>query len=96
MSSSLAGQDQKQRVALLLGIALASIMLCDPSAFLLSFHAMGDLFHEMGMHRGYAHSRGLNACSLADVRALIHCSAEGTVDRCLSRSGTPDGGAERC
>ena len=51
MSSSLAGQDQRQRVALLLGIALASIILWQTTlgSFLLyPFTILATWFHEMG------------------------------------------------
>ena len=51
MSSSLAGQDQRQRVALLLGIALASIMLWQTtlgSLLLYPFTILATWFHEMG------------------------------------------------
>ena len=51
MSSSLAGQDQKQRVALLLGIALASIILWQTtlgSLLLYPFTILATWFHEMG------------------------------------------------
>jgi hypothetical protein len=51
MSSSLAGQDQRQRVALLLGIALASILLWQTrlgSLLLYPFTILATWFHEMG------------------------------------------------
>src|SRR5687767_5396974 len=51
MSSSLAGQDQKERAALLLGIALASIMLWQTrlgSLLLYPFTILATWFHEMG------------------------------------------------
>jgi Peptidase M50B-like len=51
MSSSLAGQDQRQRVALLAGIALASIMLWQTalgSLLLYPFTILATWFHEMG------------------------------------------------
>lgn len=51
MSSSLAGQDQRQRLALLLGIALASIILWQTTlgSFLLyPFTILATWFHEMG------------------------------------------------
>jgi hypothetical protein len=51
MSSSLAGQDQKERVTLLLGIALASIMLWQTmvgSLLLYPFTILATWFHEMG------------------------------------------------
>lgn len=51
MSSSLAGQEQRQRVALLLGIALASIMLWQTtlgSLLLYPFTILATWFHEMG------------------------------------------------
>ncbi len=51
MPSSLAGQDQRQRVALLLGIALASIMLWQTalgSLLLYPFTILATWFHEMG------------------------------------------------
>lgn len=51
MSSSLAGQDQRQRVALLLGIALASIALWQTmlgSLLLYPFTILATWFHEMG------------------------------------------------
>lgn len=51
MSSSLAGQDQRQRVALLSGIALASILLWQTTlgSFLLyPFTILATWFHEMG------------------------------------------------
>jgi hypothetical protein len=51
MSSSLADQDQRQRVALLLGIALASIMLWQTtlgSLLLYPFTILATWFHEMG------------------------------------------------
>jgi hypothetical protein len=51
MSSSLAGQDQRQRVALLLGIGLASIMLWQSalgSLLLYPFTILATWFHEMG------------------------------------------------
>ena len=51
MSSSLASQDRRQRVALLLGIALASIMLWQTvigSLLLYPFTILATWFHEMG------------------------------------------------
>jgi len=51
MSSSLAGQDQRQRVALLAGIALASIILWQTalgSLLLYPFTILATWFHEMG------------------------------------------------
>lgn len=51
MSSSLAGQDQKERVALLLGMALASILLWQTtlgSLLLYPFTILATWFHEMG------------------------------------------------
>ena len=51
MSSSLAGQDQRQRVALLAGIALASILLWQTmlgSLLLYPFSILATWFHEMG------------------------------------------------
>jgi hypothetical protein len=51
MSSSLAARDQKRRVALLLGIALASIMLWQSalgSLLLYPFTILATWFHEMG------------------------------------------------
>ena len=51
MSSSLADQDQRERVALLLGIALASIMLWQTilgSLLLYPFTILATWFHEMG------------------------------------------------
>jgi hypothetical protein len=51
MSSSLAGQDQRQRVALLLGIALASILLWQTALgrlLLYPFTILATWFHEMG------------------------------------------------
>lgn len=51
MSSSLAGPDQRQRVALLAGIALASIMLWQTtlgSLLLYPFTILATWFHEMG------------------------------------------------
>jgi hypothetical protein len=51
MSSSLADQDQRQRVALLLGIALASIILWQTtlgSLLLYPFTILATWFHEMG------------------------------------------------
>jgi hypothetical protein len=51
MSSSLADQDQRQRVALLLGIALASIVLWQTtlgSLLLYPFTILATWFHEMG------------------------------------------------
>jgi hypothetical protein len=51
MSSSLAGQDQRQRAALLLGIAFASIMLWQTklgSLLLYPFTILATWFHEMG------------------------------------------------
>jgi hypothetical protein len=51
MSSSLADQDQRQRVALLLGIALASIMLWQTTLgglLLYPFTILATWFHEMG------------------------------------------------
>ena len=51
MSSSLADQDQRQRVALLLGIALASIMLWQTmlgSLLLYPFTILATWFHEIG------------------------------------------------
>ena len=51
MSSSLAGQDQKERAALLLGIALASIILWQTrlgSLLLYPFTILATWFHEMG------------------------------------------------
>ncbi len=51
MSPSLAGQDQRQRVALLLGIALASVLLWQTTlgGFLLyPFTILATWFHEMG------------------------------------------------
>jgi hypothetical protein len=51
MSFSLAGQDQKERVALLLGIALASILLWQTtlgSLLLYPFTILATWFHEMG------------------------------------------------
>jgi len=51
MPSSLAGQDQRQRVALLLGIALASILLWQTtlgSLLLYPFTILATWFHEMG------------------------------------------------
>ena len=51
MSSSLAGQDQRQRVALLLGIAFASILLWQTalgSLLLFPFTILATWFHEMG------------------------------------------------
>jgi peptidase M50B-like protein len=51
MSSSLADQDRKQRVALLLGIALASIVLWQTalgSLLLYPFTILATWFHEMG------------------------------------------------
>ena len=51
MSSSLADQDQRQRVALLLGIALASIMLWQTALgglLLYPFTILATWFHEMG------------------------------------------------
>jgi hypothetical protein len=51
MSSSLAGQDQRQRVALLAGIALASILLWQTalgSLLLYPFTILATWFHEMG------------------------------------------------
>lgn len=51
MSSSLAGQDQKQRIALLLGIAIASIALWQTalgSLLLYPFTILATWFHEMG------------------------------------------------
>jgi hypothetical protein len=51
MPSSLAGQDQKQRVALLAGIALASILLWQTtlgSLLLYPFTILATWFHEMG------------------------------------------------
>lgn len=51
MSSSLADQDQKQRVALLLGIGLASIILWQTalgSMLLYPFTILATWFHEMG------------------------------------------------
>jgi hypothetical protein len=51
MSSSLAGQDRRQRVALLLGIALASILLWQTmlgSLLLYPFTILATWFHEMG------------------------------------------------
>jgi hypothetical protein len=51
MSSSLAGQNQKERVALLLGIALASIVLWQTtlgSLLLYPFTILATWFHEMG------------------------------------------------
>lgn len=51
MSSGFAGQDQRQRIALLLGIALASIMLWQTTlgSFLLyPFTILATWFHEMG------------------------------------------------
>jgi len=51
MSSNLAGQDQRQRVALLLGIAFASILLWQTalgSLLLYPFTILATWFHEMG------------------------------------------------
>jgi Peptidase M50B-like len=51
MPSSLAGQDQRQRVTLLLGIALASILLWQTtlgSLLLYPFTILATWFHEMG------------------------------------------------
>jgi hypothetical protein len=51
MSSSFAGEDQRQRVTLLLGIALASIMLWQTalgSLLLYPFTILATWFHEMG------------------------------------------------
>jgi hypothetical protein len=51
MSSSVAGQDQRQRAALLLGIAFASIMLWQTtlgSLLLYPFTILATWFHEMG------------------------------------------------
>ena len=51
MPSSLAGQDQRQRVALLLGIALASVVLWQTtvgSLLLYPFTILATWFHEMG------------------------------------------------
>jgi hypothetical protein len=51
MSSSLAGQDHRQRVALLLGIALASILLWQTALgglLLYPFTILATWFHEMG------------------------------------------------
>jgi hypothetical protein len=51
MSSSLAGHDQRQRVALLLGMGLASIMLWQTmlgSLLLYPFTILATWFHEMG------------------------------------------------
>ena len=51
MPSSLAGQDQRQRAALLLGIALASILLWQTmlgSLLLYPFTILATWFHEMG------------------------------------------------
>src|SRR4051812_41124577 len=51
MSSSFAGEDQRQRVALLIGIALASIMLWQTtlgSLLLYPFTILATWFHEMG------------------------------------------------
>jgi hypothetical protein len=51
MSSSLAGQDQRERVALLAGIALASIILWQTmlgSLLLYPFTILATWFHEMG------------------------------------------------
>jgi hypothetical protein len=51
MSSSLAGQDRRQRVALLLGIALTSILLWQTalgSLLLYPFTILATWFHEMG------------------------------------------------
>ena len=51
MSISLAGQDQKRRVALLLGIALASVILWQTalgSVLLYPFTILATWFHEMG------------------------------------------------
>jgi hypothetical protein len=51
MSSRLAGQDRRQRVALLLGIALASILLWQTmlgSLLLYPFTILATWFHEMG------------------------------------------------
>jgi hypothetical protein len=51
MSSSLAGQDRRQRIALLLGISLASIMLWQTilgSLLLYPFTILATWFHEMG------------------------------------------------
>lgn len=51
MSSSLAGRDQRQRVALLVGIALASLLLWQTalgSLLLYPFTILATWFHEMG------------------------------------------------